>query len=135
MIAWSYVAHGLSCMSVISRLPIATLPLLHFLPPSLLPSLPSSLPPSLLPSLPPSFLARRGYEHLNVDTELRNGDILTLVLDDPNMYLGTCGTEYGKKTYNPVVPQSDMGLSKFFSILKFIVSYTCICGRPRENQP
>ena len=49
-------------------------------------------------------------------------DILTLVLKNPHNYLGVQGTEYGKSTYNPVVPQTDAGISKFFSILKFIVS-------------
>lgn len=65
---------------------------------------------------------RRGYERLNVDTELRSGDLLSLVLKNPQEYLGCLGTEYGGKTYNPVVFQTDLGISKFFSILKFIVS-------------
>ena len=65
---------------------------------------------------------RRGYERLNVDTELRSGDLVSLVLKNPQEYLGCLGTEYGGKTYNPVVFQTDLGISKFFSILKFIVS-------------
>lgn len=71
---------------------------------------------------PPPHLPRRGYESLNVDTELRDGDVMTLVLKNPQDYYGSLGTEYGAKTYNPVVPQTDAGISKFFSILKFIVS-------------
>ena len=57
-----------------------------------------------------------------MDTELRGGDIMSLVLKNPQDYLGTLGTEYGADTYNFVVPQSDSGVAKFFSILKFIVS-------------
>ena len=54
--------------------------------------------------------------------ELRNGDRLSLVLKNPNNYLGHLGTEFGKKTYKSIVEQTDAGLSKFYSILKFIVS-------------
>ncbi len=70
---------------------------------------------------------RRGYERLNDSTELRSGDHLTLVLKNPNHYLGHLGTEFGKSTYKSVVEQTDHGLSKFYSILKFLVSlFVCL---------
>ena len=68
------------------------------------------------------FSRRRGYERLNPAMELRNGDRLSLVLKNPNNYLGHLGTEFGKKTYKSIVEQTDAGLSKFYPILKFIVS-------------
>ena len=37
--------------------------------------------------------------------------------------MGPLGIEYGAKTYIPIIEQSDSGTSKFFSILKFIVSW------------
>ena len=70
---------------------------------------------------------RRGYERLNVDTELQSGDIMSLVLKNPQDYLGRLGTEYGAKTYYPMVPQTDSGAAKFFSIVKFLVSLYCVC--------
>lgn len=54
--------------------------------------------------------------------ELRSGDQLSLVLKNPNDYLGHLGTEFGKKTYKSIVEQTDPGISKFYCILKFIVS-------------
>ena len=44
------------------------------------------------------------------------------MLKNPNNFLGHLGTEFGKKTYKSIVEQTDAGLSKFYSILKFIVS-------------
>ena len=70
---------------------------------------------------------RRGYERLNAAMELRSGDQLSMVLKNPNDYLGHLGTEFGKKTYKSIVEQTDLGLSKFYSILKFIVSGRLLC--------
>ena len=74
-------------------------------------------------------VCRRGYVALEKETalaKLRGCNKLTLVLtslrDNSQLQLGPLGTEYGAKTYIPFVAQSDCGISKFFSILKFIVS-------------
>ena len=52
--------------------------------------------------------------------------MLTLVLRSlrghSQLPLGPLGIEYGAKTYIPLVEQSDCSTSKFFAILKFIVS-------------
>ena len=31
------------------------------------------------------------------------------------------GIDYGKKTYTPMIQQTDHGISKFYSILKYLV--------------
>ena len=33
------------------------------------------------------------------------------------------GNDYGKKTYTPVIQQTDHGISKFYSILKYLVCF------------
>lgn len=63
--------------------------------------------------------------------KLRNHSVLILVLRSLRYHgqqpLGPLGIEYGAKTYIPLVEQTDCGTSKFFAILKFIVSYLPYC--------
>jgi len=64
--------------------------------------------------------ARRGFEPLDIYTELRDGDRITMVLKSPAVHIGSYTAEYGKKTYNMLQPQTDDGIAKFFSILRYL---------------
>ncbi len=66
---------------------------------------------------------RRGYnqERLDPFTELQDNDIIRVVLRDPQELIHPQTTHYGCRTYNPLVTQTEYGISKFFSILKFLV--------------
>jgi len=64
--------------------------------------------------------ARRGFEPLDIYTELRDGDRITMVLKNPAVHIGSYTAEYGKKTYNMLQPQTDDGIAKFFSILRYL---------------
>ena len=75
-------------------------------------------------------MCRNDFVALEKETSLAkfsNGSVLTLVLRSlrghSQLPLGPLGIEYGAKTYIPLVEQSDCGTSKFFAILKFIVSW------------
>lgn len=65
---------------------------------------------------------RKGLEPLDIYTELRDGDRITMVLKNPAMHIGIYTAEYGKKSYNMLQPQTDEGIAKFFSILRYLVS-------------
>ena len=76
-----------------------------------------------------ALFCRNGFVALGKQTslaKLSNGSVLTLVLRSlcghSQLPLGPLGVEYGAKTYISLVEQSDCGTSKFFAILKFIVS-------------
>jgi len=64
--------------------------------------------------------ARKGLEPLDIYTELRDGDRITMVLKNPAMHIGIYTAEYGKKSYNMLQPQTDEGIAKFFSILRYL---------------
>ena len=70
------------------------------------------------------FLLRRGYnyERMNAFTEMEDGDVIRIVLRDPQEVIHPRSPHYGIRTYNPLVPQSEEGMSKFYSILKYLVS-------------
>ncbi len=67
---------------------------------------------------------RRGseYERLSAFSEIEDGDIIRVVLRNPNELVNPRSTDFGHLSYSPLVKQSDHGLSKFYSILKFLVS-------------
>ena len=67
---------------------------------------------------------RDGYIHERLDafTELQDNDVIRVVLRDPQELLQPQKKQYGKCSYHPVVAQTDLGMSKFYSILKFLVS-------------
>jgi len=44
-----------------------------------------------------------------------------MVLKNPAIHIGSYTAEYGKKTYNMLQPQTDDGIAKFFSILRYLV--------------
>ena len=73
-----------------------------------------------------SFDYRKEYTPLDVHTVLRNGDTITLVMKNPGIHMRMRTAEYGKKSYNMVVPQTDRGLACFFSILRYLVRYYII---------
>ena len=66
---------------------------------------------------------RRGYtyERLSAFTELKENDNIRVVLRNPQEILSPRSTHYGARSYNPIVKQTERGLMKFFSILKFLV--------------
>ena len=49
---------------------------------------------------------------------MKSGSMLVLHVEPTNKAV----LNYGKGTYNPLYEQSDEGYSKFFSILKYLVS-------------
>lgn len=55
-------------------------------------------------------------------TEMEDGDIIRMVLRNPQEVTHPRSPHYGMRTYNPLVSQSEVGMSKFYSILKFLVS-------------
>ena len=69
-------------------------------------------------------LCRKGcqYEKLNTFTELNDDDIIRVVLRNPQEVATPRSPHYGCRSYNPLVTQTNEGMSKFFSILKFLVS-------------
>lgn len=67
---------------------------------------------------------RRGYIHerMTAFTELKDRDHIRIVLRNPFEIIRPRSFSYGCKTYNALIPQTELGAIKFFSILKFIVS-------------
>ena len=61
------------------------------------------------------------FEKLNTFTELNDDDIIRVVLRNPQEVATPRSPHYGSRSYNPLVPQTNEGISKFFSILKFLV--------------
>lgn len=59
---------------------------------------------------------------MNAFTELEDNDTIRVVLRNPMDLVTTVTKNYGKETYYPMVKQSDSGLSKFYSILRFLVN-------------
>ena len=55
-------------------------------------------------------------------TELKDNDHIRVVLRNPLEVVQPCSFNYGHQSYNFLVPQTESGMTKFFSILKFIVS-------------
>ena len=70
------------------------------------------------------FILRRGYtyERMCAFTELEDKDIIRVVLRNPQEVTHPRSPHYGIRTYKPLVPQSVEGMSKFYSILKCLVS-------------
>ncbi|XP_019856429.1 PREDICTED: uncharacterized protein LOC109584963 isoform X1 [Amphimedon queenslandica] len=72
-----------------------------------------------------SLYVRRGYFHEQVTafTELKDQDHIRVILRSPfEIVLKPLSIHYGCQTYNFLVPQTKKGITKFFSILKFICS-------------
>ena len=69
-------------------------------------------------------LFRRGYtyERMSAFTELEDKDNIRVVLRNPQEVIHPRSPNYGCRSFNPVVTQSEVGISKFYSILKFLVS-------------
>ena len=69
------------------------------------------------------FACRRGYAYERMDafTELQDKDTIRVVLRDPQELIQPHTIHYGIRSYNPVVQQTELGLSKFYSILKYLV--------------
>ena len=69
-------------------------------------------------------IPRRGYnyERMSAFTEMEDKDIIRMVLRNPQEVTHPRSSHYGMRTYNPLVSQSEVGMSKFYSILKFLVS-------------
>ena len=62
------------------------------------------------------------YKPLTIlQSGLPRDEKIILVLSDPYHYQVIRSAEYGKKSYNMMVQQTDEGISKFFSILRFMV--------------
>jgi ubiquitin-protein ligase len=77
--------------------------------------------------IPVPFIAlyvRRGYtyERLSPFTELKDDDHIRVVLRDPHEIIHPRSIQYGHNNYKPCVQQSDNGIMKFYSILKFLCS-------------
>ena len=72
-------------------------------------------------------ILRRGYnyERMSAFTEMEDKDIIRVILRNPQEVTHPRSPHYGIHTYNPLVPQSEVGMSKFYSILKFLVSLLC----------
>ncbi len=66
---------------------------------------------------------RRGYSHERLDpfVELQDKDVIRVVVRDPEEIVNPQNAHYGVRSYNPLMPQTDLGMSKFYSILKFLV--------------
>ncbi|XP_019856431.1 PREDICTED: uncharacterized protein LOC109584966 [Amphimedon queenslandica] len=71
-----------------------------------------------------SLYVRRGYMHerMTAFTELKDKDHIRVVLRNPLEIVQPRSSDYGSKNYNFLVPQTKSGITKFFSILKFICS-------------
>ncbi|XP_019854167.1 PREDICTED: uncharacterized protein LOC109583316 isoform X2 [Amphimedon queenslandica] len=71
-----------------------------------------------------SLYVRKGchFGKLNTFTELNDDDIIRVVLRNPQEVATPRSRHYGSRSYNPLVPQTNEGISKFFSILKFLCS-------------
>ena len=54
--------------------------------------------------------------------DVQNGDTLFLRLKTVHTFL----KNYGKQVYKPFHEQTDKGLSKFYSILRYLVTLSCI---------
>ena len=54
--------------------------------------------------------------------ELQDNDVIRVVVRDPEEIINPQNTRYGARSYNPLVTQTDLGMSKFYSILKFLVN-------------
>ena len=54
--------------------------------------------------------------------DVQNGDTLFLRLKTVHTFL----KNYGKQVYKPFHEQTDKGLSKFYSILRYLVTLRCI---------
>lgn len=67
---------------------------------------------------------RRGYTHerMTAFTELKDRDHIRVALRNPLEIVQPRSSAYGCQSYNFSVPQTESGITKFFSILKFIVS-------------
>ena len=67
---------------------------------------------------------RRGNTHkrMTAFTELKDRDHIRVVLRNPFEIIQPRSSAYGYRSYNFSVPQTVTGITKFFSILKFIVS-------------
>ena len=65
-----------------------------------------------------------GYSHKQITalTELKDGDHIRVVLRNPLEIIQPRSNNYGCQSYSFSVPQTENGIKKFFSILKFIVS-------------
>ena len=64
---------------------------------------------------------------LNAFTDLKDKDTIRVMLRDPVQVICPQTTNFGKKSYNPMVDQSDYGVSKFYSILKYLVRMHLYC--------
>ncbi|XP_019857802.1 PREDICTED: uncharacterized protein LOC109586066 [Amphimedon queenslandica] len=62
------------------------------------------------------------FEKLNTFTELNDEDIIRVVLRNPQEVVTPRSSRFGCHSYNPLVTQTNEGVSKFFSILKFLCS-------------
>ena len=71
-----------------------------------------------------SYILRRGYhyERMTAFAELDDKDVLRVVLRNPQEIIQPQSCYYGIRSYNPLSPQSQLGMSKFFSMIKFLVS-------------
>lgn len=67
-------------------------------------------------------------EHLQSTDVMKSGDKLTMVtLRSDDIYDGQEYKSFGKCTYNPQCPQTDIGYAKFYSILYYLVSTNDSC--------
>ena len=64
------------------------------------------------------------YTLVNAFTDLKDKDTIRVMLRDPVQFRSPQTTNFGKESYDPMVQQTDYGVSKFFSILKYLVSLT-----------
>ena len=69
-------------------------------------------------------MSRRGYsyERLSSYSELEDKDVIRVVLRNPNELVNPQSVNFGSRSYNPLISHSKQGLSKFYSILKFLVN-------------
>ena len=72
-------------------------------------------------------MCRRGFNHerLNPFTELQDKDIIRVILRDPQELINPQSPHFGSNSYTPMVTQTMSGMSKFYSILKFLVILIC----------
>ena len=68
------------------------------------------------------LIYREEYRPLTIQSNVSCEEKILLVLNDHSQYRVTRSAEYGKKSYNMMHPQTDKGVSKFFSILRFMVN-------------
>ena len=78
---------------------------------------------------------RRGNTHkrMTAFTELKDRDHIRVVLRNPLEIVQPRSSAYGCRSYNFSVPQTEPGITKFFSILKFIVSTEVIVINPTHR--